>query len=229
VDVTAGLYTVSGILAALHARTSTGRGQRVDVSLLESALAWLANVGQNYLVSGNAPKRYGNAHPNVVPYQLFHAQDRPVALGVGNDRQFALFCRLAGSPELAQDPRFATNSARLANREELIPLVETLIAKRPAEEWLRELNDAGVPAGPINTVPQALADPQVAALGVLQTFPHPTAGEVTFIGPPMRLSETPVAPQSAPPLHGEHTDAVLRELLELPDAEVERLRAEGAI
>jgi formyl-CoA transferase len=229
VDVTAGLYTVGGVLAALHARTATGRGQRVDVSLLESALAWLANVGQNYLVSGNAPKRYGNAHPNIVPYQLFHAQDRPLALAVGNDRQFATFCRVAGSPELAHDPRFATNTARLANREELISLVEDLISRRTADEWLRELNNAGVPAGPINTIPEALADPHVAALGVLHRLPHATAGEVTFIGPPMHLSDTPVGPRSAPPLHGQHTDAVLRELLELPDAEIERLRAEGAI
>jgi len=229
VDVTAGLFLVNGILAALHVRASTGRGQRVDVSLLESALAWLANVGQNYLVSGQPPRRFGNAHPNVVPYQVFHAQDRPLALGVGNDRQFALFCRLAGRPDLPADPRFATNSARLENRDALIPLVEALIGAKPADEWVRLLNDAGVPAGPINTIPQALADPQVAALGVLHQLPHPTAGEITVIGPPIHLSENTVAPRSAPPLHGEHTDAILRDLLHLPDTEIARLRAGGAI
>lgn len=229
VDITAGLYTLSGILAALHARQETGRGQRVDVSLLESALAWLANVGQNYLVSGQPPRRYGNAHPNIVPYQAFQAADKPLALGVGNDRQFRTFCTIAGAPELADDSRFATNAARLANREALIPLVADLIAKRPAADWLRALNDAGVPAGPINTIPQALADPQVKALGVLHTLPHPTAGAIRVIGPPMHLSETPVTPRTAPPLHGEHTDAVLRDVLGLSAAEIARLRTEGAI
>jgi formyl-CoA transferase len=229
VDITAGLYTLSGILAALHVRQTTGRGQRVDVSLLESALAWLANVGQNYLVSGQPPKRYGNAHPNVVPYQVFQAADKPLALAVGNDRQFRTFCAIAGAPDLADDGRFRTNSARLTNRDALIPLVADLIATRPANEWLRELNDAGVPAGPINTVPQALADPQVAALGLLHTLPHPTAGSIQVIGPPMRLSETPVAPRFAPPRHGEHTDAVLHDVLGLSDTEVARLRREGAI
>ena len=229
VDVTAGLYTVNGILAALYARRETGRGQRVDVSLLESALAWLANVGQNYLVSGAPPKRYGNAHPNVVPYQVFHAQDRPLALGVGNDRQFRTFCTLAGRPDLAEDAQFATNTARLANREQLIPIVEALIAQRPADEWLRILNDAGVPAGPINTIPQALADPQVQALGVVRTLPHPSAGEIAVIGPPMHLSETPVEPRFAPPRHGEHTAAVLREVLGLSEGEIARLRESGAV
>jgi formyl-CoA transferase len=229
VDVTAGLYTVNGILAALYARRETGRGQRVDVSLLESALAWLVNVGQNYLVSGTPPKRYGNAHPNVVPYQVFHAQDRPLALGVGNDRQFRVFCTLAGQPDLAGDPRFSTNTARLENRDALIPIVNHLIAARPADDWLRMLNDAGVPAGPINTIPQALADPQVQALGILQTLPHPTAGSIQVIGPPMHLSDTPVAPRYAPPRHGEHTDEILREVLGMTDAEIAGLREDGAI
>lgn len=229
VDVTAGLYTVNGILAALFARRETGRGQRVDVSLLESALAWLANVGQNYLVSGTPPRRYGNAHPNVVPYQVFHAADRPLALGVGNDRQFRIFCGLAGRPELADDPRFASNSDRLANREALIPIVEALVAQWPADHWLRMLNDAGVPAGPINTIPQALADPQVQALGVVHVLAHPTAGEISVIGPPMHLSETPVGPRFAPPRHGEHTEAVLRDVLELGEAEIQRLRECGAV
>lgn len=229
VDVTAGLNTVNGVLAALYARRDTGRGQRVDVSLLESALAWLVNVGQNYLVSGAAPKRYGNAHPNVVPYQVFQSADRPLALGVGNDRQFRTFCTLADAPELADDPRFTTNSARIGHRDELIPLVQDVIATRPAADWLRLLNDAGVPAGPINTVPQALADPQVEALGAIHRLPHPTAGEIAVIGPAVHLSDTPLRPRSAPPLHGEHTPQVLRDLLDLPEAEIERLREAGAL
>jgi formyl-CoA transferase len=229
VDVTAGLNAVNGILAALYARRDTGRGQRVDVSLLESALAWLVNVGQNYLVSGSPPRRYGNAHPNVVPYQVFHAQDRPLALGVGNDRQFRTFCTLAGRPELAEDPRFATNTARLENRETLIPLVQELIAQRSADDWLRTLNDAGVPAGPINTIPQALADPQVQALGLIRTLPHPTAGSIQVIGPPVHLSATPLEPRRAPPRHGEHTAEVLRELLGMGDEEIGALREGGAV
>jgi formyl-CoA transferase len=229
VDVTAGLFAANGILAALHARRETGKGQRVDVSLLESALAWLVNVGQNYLVSGEAPRRYGNAHPNVVPYQVFHAQDKPLALGVGNDRQFRTFCTIAGRPDLADDGDFATNTARLRNRDRLIPLVQALIAQRPADDWLRLLNEAGVPAGPINTVPQALADPQVEALGVVQTLPHPTAGELTVIGPPIHLSETPVQPRFAPPRHGEHTEQVLRELLGMSAEDVRGLRERGAV
>jgi len=229
VDVTAGLFAVNGILAALHARRETGRGQRVDVSLLESALAWLVNVGQNYLVSGQPPGRYGNAHPNIVPYQVFHAADKPLALGVGNDRQFRALCAVAGRPELADDPDFATNPARQQHRERLIALVQSLIERRPADEWLRLLNQAGVPAGPINTIPQALSDPQVEALGIVRSLPHPTAGEIRVIGPPIHLSDTAVEPGFAPPRHGEHTDAVLRELLELSAEEIERLRQAGAV
>ncbi|MER3420886.1 MAG: formyl-CoA transferase [Chloroflexota bacterium] len=229
VDVTAGLFTVNAILAALHARERTGRGQRVEVSLLESALAWLVNVGQNYLVSGQEPKRYGNAHPNIVPYQPFRAKDRPLALAVANPRQFRRFCELAGRPELAYDPRFATNADRLAHRKELVQEIQRLIEQRPADEWLRLLNENGIPAGPINTVPQALADPQVQALGVVRTLPHPTAGEIQVIGPPFRFSETQAEVRSAPPLLGQHTEQVLRELLGMDDAAIAALRAEGGI
>lgn len=229
VDITAGLFVVNGVLAALHARRETGRGQRVDVSLLESALAWLANVGSNYLVSGQEPKRFGNAHPNIVPYQPFQASDQPLALAVANPRQFRRFCEVAGRPELADDPRFADNAARLAHRDALVAEIQRLIARRPAAEWVTLLNDSGIPAGPINTIPQALADPQVLALGVVHSLPHPTAGTVPVIGPPFHLSETPSGPRSAPPLLGEHTEPVLRELLGLDDAAITALRAEGAI
>ena len=229
VDLCTGLFAVNGVLAALHARQETGRGQRVDVSLLESALAWLANVGSNYLVSGEEPKRFGNAHPNIVPYQPFQASDRPLALAVANPRQFRRFCELAGRPELADDPHYATNADRLAHRDELVAAVQALIEQRTADEWLRLLNDNGIPAGPINTVSEAFADPQVQALGVVHSLPHPTAGELKLVGPPFRLSETPAAPRSAPPLLGEHTEAVLRDLLGLDDDAIAALHAEGAI
>jgi formyl-CoA transferase len=229
VDVTAGLFTVNAVLAALHARGESGRGQRINVSLLESAFAWLANVGSNYLVSGQPPKRYGNAHPNIVPYQPFHTADRPLALAVANQRQFRRFCELAGRPELADDPRFATNAARQQHRDALVAEVQALIERRPADEWLALLNENGIPAGPINTVPEAFADPQVQALGIVHTLPHPTAGEIKVVGPPFRFSETPAAPRSAPPLLGQHTDEVLRDVLGLDSAAIEALRAEGAI
>jgi formyl-CoA transferase len=229
VDVTAGLFTVNAVLAALHARGQTGRGQRVEVSLLEAAMAWLVNVGSNYLVSGQPPKRYGNAHPNIVPYQPFRAKDRPLALAVANPRQFRTFCELAGRPELADDPRFHTNADRLANREALISEIQSLIEQRTAAEWLALLNENNIPAGPINTVPEAFADPQVQALGIVHTLPHPTAGEVKLVGPPFRFSETPAAPRSAPPLLGQHTEEVLREVLGLGADAIAALRAEGAI
>jgi formyl-CoA transferase len=229
VDVTAGLFTVNAVLAALHARCESGRGQRLDVSLLESAMAWLANVGSNYLVSGQEPKRYGNAHPNIVPYQSFRAKDRPLALAVANPRQFRRFCELAGRPELADDPRYASNAGRLEHRDELVEAIQSVIEQRTADEWLRLLNDNGIPAGPINTVPQAFADPQVEALGIVHALPHPTAGEVRVVGPPFRFSETPAAPRSAPPLLGEHTESVLRDVLDLDAAAIASLRAEGAI
>lgn len=229
VDITAGLFAVNGILAALVARVTTGRGQRVDVSLLEAAMAWLANVGSNYLVSGQPPKRYGNAHPNIVPYQVFQAKDRPLALAVVNQRQFRRFCELAGAPELAQDPRYGSASDRLTNRDTLVPAVSALVAQRTAAEWLTLLNDNAIPAGPINTVPQAFDDPQVATLGVVHTLAHPTAGSVRVVGPPFRLSDTPAEVRAHPPLLGEHTDAVLRETLGFDDAALTRLRAAGAI
>ena len=229
VDITAGLFALNGVLAALHERERTGKGQRVDVSLLESALAWLANVGSNYLVSGDPPKRYGNAHPNIVPYQPFRAADRPLAIAVANPRQVSRFFELAGRPELATDERFATNAGRLAHRDELIAEVQAIVAQRPADEWLKLLNDNGIPAGPINTIPQALADPQVQALGMVRELPHPTAGAVKVIGSPVRMSAGKVGPRTAPPLLGEHTEQVLRGLLGYDEQKMAALRAEQAI
>jgi formyl-CoA transferase len=229
VDVTAALFTLNGILAALYERTTTGRGQRVDCSLLQAALAWLVNVGQNFLVSGNPPGRYGNAHPNIVPYQPFAAADRPIAIASANQRQFEALCRLLGRPEIAADPRFADNAARLANREALVALLQEEFSRKSADEWLRLLNEAGIAAGPINSVPEALADPQVQALDVLKTLPHPTAGEVRVVGTPFSLSASEIGPRSAPPLLGQHTDAVLRDVLGRSDAGIAALREAGAI
>jgi formyl-CoA transferase len=229
VDITAALFTLNGVLAALYVRKETGRGQRVDVSLLQAAMGWLANVGQNYLVSGQPARRYGNAHPNIVPYQVFYASDRPISLATANPRQFRRFCELAGHPEIADDPRFRSNADRLANREQLVALLQSLIEQRTATEWMTLLNENGVPAGPINTLAQAFADPQVQALGVVRHLQHATIGDLPVVGSPIGLSETPVQPRSAPPLLGEHTDAVLAELLGLDAERISALRAAGAL
>jgi formyl-CoA transferase len=229
VDVTAALFTLNGVLAALYERTSSGRGQRVDCSLLQSALAWLANVGQNYLVSGSPPGRFGNAHPNIVPYQTFNAADRPLAIASANQRQFETLCRLLNRPELVADPRFASNADRLANRDALVALLQEVFVTKSADAWLALLNEGGIAAGPINTVPEAFADPQVAALNVVRTLPHPTAGELRVVAPPFSLSESEVGPRSAPPLLGQHTAEVLRDVLGRSDDEIAALRADGAI
>ncbi len=192
-------------------------------------MGWLANVGQNYLVSGQDAKRYGNAHPNVVPYQVFQAKDKPVSLASANPSQFRKLCELAGRPDLPEDPRFRTNADRLANREELVAIIGALFEQRNANEWVTLLNENGVPAGPINTVAQAFADPQVQALGIVQSLPHPTAGDVPFVRSPIELSETPVGPRTAPPLLGADTDAILRDVLGLDAERIAALRGEGAI
>lgn len=227
-DIMAGMFACNAILAALHHREQTGKGQYIDISLFDSQLAWLANVGQNYLVSGNPPKRYGNAHANIVPYQIFATSDGWIALAVGNDSQFQKFCNVAGCAELATDERFATNPARVENRVELTERLSVIFAKRTREEWLGLLETARVPHGAIYSVPQALTHPQAMARGMVQSVPHPTVGEIKLVAPPVKFSSTPAQIQRHPPLLGEHTDEILREL-GLEEGEAERLRATGAV
>ena len=229
VDVTTGLFATAAILAAVRERDHSGLGQFIEVSLLDSALAWLINVAESYLVDGQAPRRYGNAHATVVPYQAFHARDRHFVLAVGNDGQFRTLARIIGAPELAEDERFATNPARVQNRALLVLELEKLFSSRDAGYWLDLCLDAGIPAGPINTVPQALADPHVASRSVILEIPHPTAGSVRLIAPPYKLSGTPAMVNRHPPLLGEHTAEVLRELLNLAEDEIADLRGLGAI
>lgn len=229
IDVLAGLYATTAIQAALRSRDQTGQGQHVDVSLFESGLAGLINVASSCLISGERPRRYGNAHASIVPYQTFPTADRPLAVAVANDRQFARFSECLDHPEWATDDRFATNPARVANRDELIDRIAAELARRPATEWETDLQSLGVPCATINDVADAFASPQTRALGVVAEVEHPTAGPIPLVRPPFHLSLTPPAIRRPPPCLGEQTAEVLREVLGIDEAEVERLRSMGAV
>jgi formyl-CoA transferase len=229
VDITAGLFAANAIQAALLARTRTGRGQAIDISLLDSQVAWLANVASNYLVSGQQPKRFGNAHPTIVPYQSFRASDGFFCLAVGNDGQWRKLCDVLQRPDLADDARFATNPARVQHRETLVTLLQDIFATQEIAFWLRTIADAGIPCGPVQAIDQVFADPQVLARDMVWTGAHPTASQVRMVGSPVKLSETPVTLRAHPPLLGEHTDDVLTKLLGYSPEETNQLRTEGAI
>jgi formyl-CoA transferase len=229
VDITAGLYASVAILAALNERATSGRGQYIDMALLDAQVAWLANVGSNYLVSGQRPGRYGNAHPNIVPYEPFPTSDGWVALGVGNDRQWRQLCELAGWEDLASDDRFSTNPRRVENRETLVPILRTRFGQRTTKGWEDALLEAGIPCAPVNAVDQVFADPQVAAREMLVELPHPQAGTVRLAGSPLKLSRTPVSLTEAPPLLGQHTTEVLTHHLGMGPDEIDELYEEGVI
>jgi formyl-CoA transferase len=228
-DLFTGMYATSAILASLLEREKTGRGQRVDMALLDVQVAMLANLGASYFVSGVAPKRMGNAHQNIVPYHVFKASDEFLIVAVGNDTQFASFCGVIGEPGWPKDPRFATNPERVRHRDLLVGLIGERLARRPAREWLALLEPAGVPCGPINDLAQVFADPQVRHRRMEVRAPHPAAGEVRMVANPMKLSRTPITYEAGPPRLGEHTDQVLREVLGLEGAEIQRLREERVI
>lgn len=227
-DVTAGLYAANAIQAALLARSRTGQGQAIDIALLDTQVTWLANVASNYLVSGNRPGRFGNAHPTIVPYQSFRSQDGFFCLAVGNDGQWRKLCQLLGT-EWADDGRFATNPARVENRAVIIPLLQAVFSTHETVLWLQALRGAGIPCGPLQTIDQVFDDPQVVARDMVWTAPHPTAGEVRLAASPLNLSETPVTYRLPPPLLGEHTAEILIDLLGYSLEEVEQLQAEGAV
>jgi len=229
VDVTAALYATSAILAALFYREKTGEGQKVETSLIEAQVAWLINVGSNYLVSGEVPKRYGNAHPNIVPYQVFKVKDGYVALAIGNDLQWKKFCELAGVKELAENPKFETNPKRVENRKELIKILDKLMLEKRGKEWIKLCRDNGIPCGPINTIDKVFNDPQVLNRGMVVEVDHPTAGKIKLAGIPMKFSRTPAFVKSPPPLLGEHTNEVLSNLLGYSKEEILNLRKEQVI
>ncbi len=228
-DVLTGMYATVAVLAALAHRDQTGVGQHVDLALLDVQLACLANQAMNYLASGQPPGRLGNAHPNIVPYQTFATRDGYIIVAVGNDQQFARLCNLVGRPELANDVRFASNAARVRNRTGLIPTLEDILAKKSSETWLRRLEQAGIPAGPINTLDKVFANPQVQHRGMRVDLPHALAGSVPLVASPLNFSATPICYDRAPPTLGQDTDEVLADLLGLSETDLGPLKANGII
>ncbi|CAN5434214.1 CaiB/BaiF CoA-transferase family protein [soil metagenome] len=228
-DLFTGMAAAQAILAALIARDRDGVGQHIDMALYDSQLAMMANVGSAYLTTGVEPRRYGNGHPTIVPYQVFDTLDGRVVIAVGNDRQFAALCAEAlDRPDLSLDPRFGANAARVANREVLVAILAPIVAAKPTVFWLEALRRAGVPTGEVRSVGAALTAPETLARDMVRTVPHPTAGEVSLVASPLKLSGTPVADPVAPPLLGQHSASVLAGL-GYSDAEIERLRQGGVI
>jgi crotonobetainyl-CoA:carnitine CoA-transferase CaiB-like acyl-CoA transferase len=228
-DIITGMYASIAICAALAHRERSGKGQHLDLALLDSQIALLAYQNTNYFATGKPPQRIGNLHPNIVPYQPFRAADGEVILACGNDNLYRKFCEAAGCAELARDPRFASNGKRVENRVELTRLLGEVFKKRSKREWLELLEAAGVPNGPINDVAQVFEEPQVKARGVRLELEHAAAGTLPSVASPMRFSETPIEYRGAPPLLGEHTDDVLRGLLGKSAAELARLRSAGVV
>ena len=228
-DLMTGMYAVSSVLAAVIYRQQTGKGQQIDLALLDTQVAWLANQAQNYLTSGKSPERQGTGHPNIVPYQAVPSADGYFMLAVGNDAQFKRFCHIAGLGELAEQPAYATNSARVLAREQLVPLIENATRERDSAWWLEKLSDAHVPCGPINTLEEVFADPHVRAREMVIEQQHPVAGKVRTVRNPALFSESPLEYEQGPPVLGEHTEEILRSLLHKDEEELRTLRDEGVV
>jgi crotonobetainyl-CoA:carnitine CoA-transferase CaiB-like acyl-CoA transferase len=228
-DIITGMYASIAICAALAHRAETGVGQHLDLALLDSQIALLAYQNTNYFATGQPPKRIGNLHPNIVPYQPFKTKDGAVILACGNDNLFRKFCEASGQAALAADERYATNGKRVENRVELTRLLGEAFRQRTTADWVDLLEKAGVPNGPINDLEQVYAEPQVKARGIRVDLDHPVAGRLPTVASPMRFSATPVDYQGAPPVLGQHTDEVLRGLLGKSEAEIARLRTAGVV
>ncbi len=228
-DIMAGMYATTAILAALKERDQTGKGQTIDVPLYDSQVAWLANQAMNFLVGGMIPERRGTAHPNLVPYQTFASSDGYITLAVGNDRQFAACADCVGKPELAKDSRFERNSDRVEHRELLVQVLSEVFSTRTTSSWLQQLSDAGVPAGPVNSVADVFTEAYAAERGLVRTLKHALDPELPTVANPVGFSRTPVCYGSAPPTLGQHTNEILKEWLSYSDDKIESLRAAGAI
>ncbi len=229
VDIMTGMYATIAVCAALAHREKSGIGQHLDLALLDTQVAFLANQAMNYLASGEVPGRLGNAHPNIVPYQTFTTRDGAIILACGNDNLFKRFCEAAGCQHLACDPLFATNDKRVENRAELVPLLSAIFAQRTTHEWVETLEGAGVPNGPINNIQQVFEEPQVIARGMKIALDHPLAGTAPLVASPMRFSATPLEFKAPPPTLGQHTDEILRRMLGMSVADIAQLRAEGIV
>lgn len=229
VDITAGLFAAGAILTALHHRHQSGQGQYIDIALLDAQVAWLANVAHNYFASGQTPQRYGNAHPNIVPYETFSTADGYVAIAIGTDSQYHRFCDVTGRPDLWEDGRFQTNAGRVAHRAELIPMLQALARTRTTGEWINLLVDANIPVAPINDIPTILDDPQIKARQMVQEVEHATVGPIQLLGPVAKLSQTPAEIHSAPPTLGADTEAILHNQLGYSSEQIADLRKNGVI
>jgi len=229
IDMTTGMYATIAICAALANRAVTGKGQWIDVALLDSCVAFLGNQAMNYFATGESPTRIGNAHPNIVPYQTFATKDGAIILACGNDNLFNKFCQAAGCDHLLKDARFATNADRVKNRVEATRLLNEVFEQRTTKEWVKLLDDAGVANGPINTIKEVFEEPQVIARGMKFELPHAAAGKVTLVASPMKFSGTPLKHDMPPPVVGQHTDEILRTVLKKTDAEIAALKASGAV
>ena len=229
IDLTTGMYATIAICAALANRAVTGKGQWIDVALLDTTVAYLANQGMNYLATGVSPERIGNAHPNIVPYQTFNTADGAIILACGNDNLFKKFCEVAGCLEFTTDPKYSTNAVRVQNRAEITALLNAVFVKRTTKEWVKLLDDAGVANGPINNLQQVFEEPQVIARGMKIELPHAVAGKVSLVASPMRFSGTPIKHEVPPPALGQHTDEILRQSLKKSDTEIAKLKADGVV
>jgi crotonobetainyl-CoA:carnitine CoA-transferase CaiB-like acyl-CoA transferase len=228
-DLVTGLYTAIGILAAVIHQSRTGEGQSIDMALFDCQAAGLANQAMNYLAGGVVPGRLGNAHPNIVPYQVFATADGHLILASSNDSQFRRFAAVAGIEAVAADPRYATNAERVANRQALVDILKPILAQRGTGGWIAALEAANVPCGPINRVDQVFADPQAVARNLTVAMNHAAVGQMKLVASPLRLSATPPEYRNAPPLLGEHTDEILSGVLDLSAAEIGRLRGDGVV
>ena len=229
IDLTTGMYASVAVCAALAHRAVTGKGQWIDVALLDSCAAFLANQAMNYFATGESPGRLGNAHPNIVPYQTFKTRDGSIILACGNDNLFNKFCEVAGCKHLARDPRFSANAERVKNRSEITLLLDEVFARRTTHEWVELLDAAGVANGPINSVAQVFREPQAVARGLKIEVDHATAGKVALVASPMRFSGTPLSYDLPPPVLGQHTDEVLRDTLGMSETQIARLHEDGVV